>query len=173
MQNVYAKIIDSDNHMKVIDKVHYEVHEGATFSNSVSTTVIAASTYFITYTLSTSYTAHFQFNVTAASAASIGLYDSPTVASTWAVTTSYNHYRASTRTAGMSVRNNVPSSDVTSTGTLIESYQLGSGTTVPTYIGGDLGNRTEWILSKGGTYLIKINSASTNTITFNSNWYEE
>lgn len=173
MYDIFSKIIDSDNHMKSIDKVHYEVHEGATFSNSVSTTVVAASTYFVTYTLSTVYSAHFQFDITSAAAASVALYDTPTAASTWAATTSMNHYRASTRTAGMTVRNNVPSSDITSTGTLLEAFQLGGGATPPTYVGGNSANRHEWIFSPGGKYLIKINSASTNTITFNSNWYEE
>jgi hypothetical protein len=173
MYDIAKRIIDDENFVKTIDKVHAEVHEGATYSNSVSTTVIAASTYFIALTSSAAYYPHFQFMIYASAAATVGLYESPTMASTWAVTDSMNHYRPSTRAATMAVRNNVPSSDVTSTGTLLEAISLGGGATPASIFGGDASNRHEWVFDKSKNYLIKINSVSTNTIVFTSNWYED
>lgn len=173
MYDIFAKIVSSENILKIIDRVHQEVHEGHTFNNSLSTTVIATSTYFITYVNSTAHYAHYQFYIYTSAAATVGLYESPTAASTWAATTSYNHHRGSTNAANLTVRNNVPSSDITSTGTLLETLSVGGGSNPATFIGGDIQSRQEWILNKGTTYLIKINSASTNTYTFASKWYEE
>lgn len=171
MQNIFAKITDSENYIKTIDRVHDHVHSGLTFSNSVSTTVVATSTYFIALTSSGTYP-HFQFSIYASAAATVGLYESPTIASTWAETASVNHHRASTRTATMAVRNNLPSSDVTSTGTLLEAISLGGGATPVSVFGGSESNRHEWVFDINKNYLIKINSESTNTIVFTADWYE-
>ncbi len=173
MQNIFAKITDEYNHLKTIDRVHYEIHEGCFFSHTVSTTVIATSTYFVVLENSATNYAHAQFMVTASASLDAALYESPTAASTWSAETVYNHFRASTNAATLTIRKNVPSSDITSTGTLLESITVGSGSNPANMIGGSANSRSEWILNKGTKYLVKLNSASTNTITFATHWYED
>jgi hypothetical protein len=172
MVNIFAKLVDTSNFLKVIDKVHDEIHEGNFYTISRSTTLIAASTFFISVVTPNSTVApHFTFNVTAAAPATVGLYGTATVASTWAATTLNNNNQRSTKTATSVIRLAVPSSDVTSTGTLLESFEISSFT--PSYIGGAFGIRSEWVLGQNLNYLIKVNSVSTNSITYNLQVYED
>lgn len=175
MYDVAAKIIDYDNFVKTIDKVHCEVHEGNHYTVANSTTVIATSTYFIlAITPNTTVQMHMQFNLSAQAAAILTFNKTPTAASTGTVTyTINNNNQNSTNVATMIVRQ-VASSDVTSTGTILEGYAIGaSATAPPTRIGGYAENRNEWILATNSKYLFYITSVSTNTLTWNLTWYEE
>lgn len=173
MVNVLSKIIDRSNYLKIVDAVHDKVHEGNFYTLPRSTTLVASSTLFIVFEVPNStITPHFQFAFNAAAAASIALYEAPTVASTFAAVTPTNNNRKSTNAATLTVRVSVPSSDVTSTGTLLESAQVGGGTNPVSVIGGATGSRNEWLLNQNTKYLIMINSASTNTISYNATWYE-
>jgi len=164
---IASRIMDELNFVKTVDRSHALIHEGIGYSHSLSTTVIAASTHFCLITTpNTTMEPCFLFNASAHAAASMSLYENPTAASTGVATyTPLNDNRRSTKTATVTIMT-VASSDVTSTGTLMESYATG-------IIGGDIAGGHEWLLAQNEQYLLKINSASTNTIHYNMFWTED
>ena len=169
---IASRIVDGDNFVKTIDRVHGSVHDGYHFTTGLSTTIVANSTYFILVTApNTAVEPHIQFNISAQAAATIGFYSAPTAASTGVVTyTPNNNNQRSTEAATVTVKT-VASSDVTSTGDYLEGYAIGANAP-PVRVGGDAANRNEWILKTNTAYLFKLNSVSTNTITYNISWYE-
>jgi len=173
IDKIFSLIADYDNHIKTIDKIHYEVHEGDHYTFSKSTTIVGTSTYYIALTTpNTTVEPHLIFSFDAAAVATLQFYENATIASTWAANTVYNNNRRSTNAATVVIRASLPSSDVTSTGTLLETIGLPAG-----YVKTDIGisgtSRNEWVLQKNYTYLARITSASTNSIDANFMWYED
>ncbi len=170
MYDIAAKIANETDCIKTIDRTDQAIYDGKVFNIGWSTTVAATSTFYITVTTpNTTVTPYLKMGLGSSATVTLGFYTGPTAASTMAAKTAYNMNRASTAVATVVVRNEA-SSDITSTGTLLESYWVPAASQ-PIYIGGCYGYRG-WKLAANTKYAIKINAASTTTYNINLSIYE-
>jgi hypothetical protein len=175
MDPVFYKIIDRDNYMKTIDRVHEEVHAGHHFTATYEVTGAANSTsYLVFQTVSTSVYPHLTAGVSCNAPGRFYFTANATASSSYTVIPSYNNNFGSASTA-TAVIGFMPTSSGVSTethGTILEGGWAGGGKGNFS-AGGDTTNRHEWIINGGKKCCLKFSSTEAYTVIFDVFWYEE
>lgn len=171
MYDIAAKVFDDDNFIKN-DPVRYAIKNGKHYQVLVSTTVAAASTtYLLVITPNTTVRQHLTMTAWSSAQITVNMYYNATAASTGVISyTAYNNNGRSTNATTMSFMT-AASSDLTSTGTVIESQVCLANDYVK--IGGNDFVTREYILAQNTQYIFSYIAASTTGIISNFYFYED
>jgi len=152
----------------VIDVAHEQIHLGKHYTYSVyySSVSIGTNKDFLISVPAGKYP-HLVFNISTSGAITVQLDESPTVSAYGTAKTPLNNNRASTNTSSISL---YEAPTVTSTGTQLETYYIGSGNEKR---GGQQRSDTEWILNQSTLYLLRVKMLDNNiNISIELEWYE-
>lgn len=150
-----------------LDLEHHEIHEGDSYVAFYSATGVGVgSNVDVRITApNTTTRIHFVFEVIGTVEYEVLWCENGNVTSGTSVT-AYNRERNSANTATLVVAH-TPS--VVSVGTQIDGWRVGLGKT-----GGEVRGLSEWVLTQGYTYLLRVTSqAASNNISVHMDWYEE
>jgi len=159
-----------------IELEHHKVHSGKFYTGTATGTIVASD--YRTYAFrpsSSKMPVHFEGVISTTGPAIISLLESPTISTNTGETsvTMYNNYRTSSNTIGMTMAS--CNSSVVTAGTRLDVVIMGSSGSGPIRIGGESGQRNEFILDSTKTYVIKIdnqNGAATTNFSIGAYIYE-
>jgi hypothetical protein len=131
----------------------------------------ASTTYLLVVTPNTTVRQHLTMTAWSSAQITINLYSGAVAASTGIISyTAYNNNRRSTKTTTLTAMT-AASSDLTSTGTIIES-QVCLANNFVKFGGNDFVTR-EWVLAQNTKYILAYVAASTTGIISNLYFYED
>jgi len=159
-----------------IDVVHKEVHEGNHYTYTISETATQDTDFIDAFFIgggATEPLRHMTFEVSSNKAGVVSLYEgSRSSAGAGATVVALNNNRTSTKASAHSIRV-IPDTFTTSTGTLLWRGTIGANEG-PTRIGGQVGQRNEFIFASSKDYLIVHDaSAEPANVVIVASWYEE
>lgn len=168
MYDVFNKIVDSDNYVKTIDKMHCEIHEGNAYQVFYDASYSTANYMNVIFqTPDSTKQIHIYFACETQAESEINLYENTTSTLYSSTLTAINRNRQSTRTSNCTI---YMSTNVLSTtlGTNIYKWHQGSGKS-----GEDDRTQNEFILGRNTSYLYRVTPVSSGWIAFRSIWYED
>ena len=173
MRNIFSQSHDTmSGNLGVIDITHKEVHEGDHYhviSRSTASDTQVANL-MIKVPNDTDVTHHAVFITEASGEAEIRLFEGSTVGSGGTTLTKYNSNRNSANASSVVF---VEDDATTSTGSQIDGGYIG-GSGFKSVVGGETGNRIEWILKDNTNYIYRAESKTTGNVIYQKVlWYEE
>jgi hypothetical protein len=169
MDDIYSKIIDGFNNMKIIDNISNKINSGDVYCLNLSTSATAGSTvllYIKTPNTTVRQSLVAQINSSIANPTVYFSNGTIAAASSYTTVTAYNMNFASTKTTTMIFGTMATSSGFsTYGGTKYEQYQAQA----PAYIGTVLNGAAQygWNLAQNTGYVIGVTCASTSGVNVN------
>ena len=165
LDQLLSAVIDiADRSMRTINEAHEKVHQGRTFTAVMEDSkgaTVPSDMVISTTGLPIDEEIHLSLSISANLAGEVRFCEGPvlssTVGSSGANLTILNHKRGSTKISRMQVINNpvLTSTTTGNTGLLLSALKIGSGN-FPFTVGGQVGNRNEWILNSGDRWLVRF-----------------
>lgn len=157
--------------LETIDIAHNEVHEGYYFVTSKRVNGAGTVENFQFVVPAGGTVPHINFLIESTDFGIAELFANPTVTSNGSAMTIYNKNRNSSTPSLMSA---YYGGTVTADGTLMVSHLWGNATgqgAGRATFGGAVRSNTEWILSAGKRYLLKVSGINAGTLVFTAEWY--
>lgn len=170
---LYAKQVKSfPSQVQVIDRVHYEIHEGEHFFAPGVSPVLASATYYWKITTPDSpVRAHFTLELSCNVLCDGFLYEDPTVNVAGAPIAVHNSDRDSANAATVAVTAGDTS---TADGTLLWSATFGGVGAGMAKSSGSAGAREEIKLARNTSYFVKVTTlAAGGVVNMRAAWYED
>jgi hypothetical protein len=169
----YCKVRALEGETLVVDKEHYEIHEGNHYYIHGFEDEDADGTIeFVITTPDDSTRAHMTFQVIGALKITVEIYEGSSSVVGGGSVTPLNNDRNSSNTSGLTIIKDPTS---ITDGTKIDGYSVGYAAGAPVNFTGGIAERNrELILKQNQTYLLRITSnVDANTISYKGSWYEE
>jgi len=160
--------LDSDGEaMLVLDHAYEEIHEGKSFVHTGYQAMGNGVDYLIHLTApDTTKRIHLELFVRASLETNVSIYEAPTGVTGGSDKTPVNRNRNSATAATLAITEGV---SLSTNGDLLSAEHFGANK-----VGGETGERKEWILKQGEEYIIKISSeAVSNDVSWLIDCYEE
>ena len=155
-----------------IEYSHYKVHDGQMYSANYSFGITSASNLDIMVIVADD-EPHITFEVAGTGQALVTMYEGITSSANGTSIPVYNFNRESANSTTLAFFRG--STWSTNSEITLKQYVMPGGATPVTRVGGATRQGTEWELSPNEKYLFRIanQAGTTNTVTFNSEFYQE